>query len=350
MTQRALVNTQERGILKVKEVDDFRALKDEWTCLLRSNLFGDSVFLTWEWLFTWWKHFGDGRKPLILLVEDRNETLAIAPLMLSKYRLAGFGNVKKIEFLGARHSDYANFIISKKERECLRLIVSYLKDSVANWDWIELKEIPERSESWSSLEMVFQDFSPELRMKKRICEICPYVPLPNSFDLLMKGLDKKTRKNLNYYLRRIRKNHNVELKKYDEACLSVKEGMEIFLKLHRERWLLEGHLGAFEGEENDFRDFHMDVSECFADKGWLGLYFLTASDEPVAVQYTFEYEEKVYYYLGGFDPRYSDYSVGNLIIALLLQRLIENGMQRQGSVSITPRPRKKSCTLPIANS
>ncbi len=311
--------------MKVSQVDDFQALKNEWEYLLKNNLLGDNVFLTWEWLSTWWKHFGEGRRLLTLRVEDESEVLAIAPLMLSEYRLLGLGSVKKIEFLGTHHSDYGNFIISKKEKECLRQIIGYLKDNVANWDWIELKEVPELSKGQTFLETILPDFSPDLKMKKRICEICPYVPLPNSFNDLMEGLDRKTRKNLKYYLRRIKKEHDVELKRYDEAGFSVKEGMEIFLKLHRKRWLLEGHLGAFEGKENSFRDFHMDVSERFAEKGWLGLYFLTASGEPVAAQYTFEYRGKVYYYLGGFEPRYSDYSVGNIIIGLLLQRSIENG-------------------------
>ena len=233
--------------MKVKEVDDFRALEDEWKYLLKNNMLGDNIFLTWEWLYIWWKHFGKGRRLLTLKVEDENEALAIAPLMLSEYRLPGFGRVRKIEFLGTHHSDYGNFIISKKENECLKLIIGYLKDNV-DWDWIELKEVPEPSKSQLFLETAFSDFSSELKMKKRVCELCPYVPLPNSFADLMKGLDGKTRKNLNYYLKRIKGKHDVELERYDEAGFSVKEGMKIFLKLHRKRWLLEGHLGAFEGK------------------------------------------------------------------------------------------------------
>jgi CelD/BcsL family acetyltransferase involved in cellulose biosynthesis len=313
--------------LKIKEADDFLTLKDEWNILLKNNLLGDNVFLTWEWLSTWWKHFREGRKLLVLLVEDENEVLAIAPLMLSKYKLPGFGSIKKIEFLGARHSDYSNFLILKKERESLRLIVDYLKDIIADWDWIELKEIPETAENADFLETLFSGISSELRLKKRVCNICPYISLPNASDLLMNGMNKKIRKNLKYYLKKLERERHVELKKYDEVGFSVKEAMEVFIRLNEDRWASEGLPGSFESKEDAFRKFHMDIAVRFAEEGWLGLYFLTANDEPVSVQYDFEYGQKMYYYLGGFDPRYSDYSVGNLLKMFLLKRCIEKGLK-----------------------
>jgi len=311
----------------VKEADDFQGFKKKWNVLLKNSLLGDNVFLTWEWLSTSWKHFGEGRKRLVLLVEDGDEILAIAPLMLSKYKLPGFGTIKKVEFLGVRHSDYNNFIIVKKEAECLRLIIDYLMDTVADWDWIELKEIPETSENAKSLKMLFSYSPSELKLEKRVCNICPYVPLPSSFDLLMKGLSKNMRQNLNKYLRKISEKHHVELKKYDEAGFSVKEAMELFIKLNEKRWESECLPGSFKSKEDSFRNFHKDVAEVFADKGWLGLYFLTADDEPVSVQYTFEYGDKMFYYLAGFDPQYSNYSIGNLIIRFLLERCIKKGFK-----------------------
>jgi len=311
----------------VREVDDFQSLKGKWNSLLKNNLLGDNVFLTWEWLFTWWKYFGEGRKLLLLLVEDGNEVLAIAPLMLSKYKLPSFGSIKKIEFLGARHSDYNNFIILRKGAECLSLIIDYLVDDVADWDWIELKEIPETAENAGYLEKLFSDSPSELKLKKRVCNVCPYISLPRSFNLLMNGLSKNMRQNLSKYLRRINEKHLVELKKYDEAGFSVKEAMELFIKLNEKRWEAKGLPGSFKSKEDAFRNFHMDVAEWFAEEEWLGLYFLTANGKPVSVQYTFEYGEKMYYYLAGFDPQYSSYSVGNLITMFLLERCVKKGFK-----------------------
>jgi len=311
----------------VTEIDDIYSLREKWNCLLKNNVLGNNIFLTWEWLSTWWKHFGEGRKLLILHVEEGNEVLAIAPLMLSKYRLPGFGSIKKVEFLGAQHSDYNNFIFLKKEVECSNFIIDYLNDNVFDWDWIELKEIPEPAEKTNLLETLFLDIPPKLRLKKRVCNLCPYISLPSSFNLLMNGLSKNLRQNLNKYLRRISGKHRIEVKKYDEAGFSVAQAMEVFIELHEKRWAFEGSPGAFKSKKDAFRSFHLDVAKCFADKGWLGLYFLTADDEPVSVQYTFEYGQKMYYYLAGLDPQYLGYSVGNLLIMFLLKRCVEKGFK-----------------------
>ena len=313
--------------MKVREVRDLVELRDDWNSLLEKNLLGDNIFLTWEWLSTSLKHFGGGRRPLVLCVEDENEILAIAPLMLSKYKLPGFGSIRKIEFIGHRHSDYNNFIILKREKECLNSALDYLDKYVENWDWIELKEIPEPPAGFSSLETLLSAHQSGLMMRKRVCDVCPYLSLPASPGDLLKGLSKNMRQNLNKYSRKIKESHKVEFKKYDEAGFSVKEAMRLFLDLNERRWASKGIAGSFKSKEDAFRNFHMEVSKCFADKSWLGLYFLIVDDEPAAVQYAFEYHSKIYYYLAGFDPQFSNYSIGNLIIMYLLENCIKKGFK-----------------------
>ncbi|MGB9693576.1 MAG: GNAT family N-acetyltransferase, partial [Fervidobacterium sp.] len=202
--------------MRIKEIEDFQTLKNEWNMLLKRNVLGDNVFLTWEWLSTWWKHFGAGRKLLLLAVEDDGEIIALAPLMLSKYQLPILGTIRKIEFIGVRHSDYNNFIILKKEASCLKLIISHLM-AVADWDWIELKEIPENEENPDFLRNLLSSVESGLKLNQRVHNICPYIPLPNSFDILLGTLSKNMRQNLNKYLRRIRSTHKIEFRRYDEA-------------------------------------------------------------------------------------------------------------------------------------
>jgi CelD/BcsL family acetyltransferase involved in cellulose biosynthesis len=307
--------------LKVKEAQNFESVMEIWNPLLRKNMCGNSVFSTWEWLSTWWKHFGGKRELKLLTVEDENEVLAIAPLMLSKYKMPGFGSIKKIEFLGTRHSDYCNFIILKKKTECLKQIVDYLTSSISNWDWIELKEIPENP---NCSEQLFSGLFQDLDVRERVVNLCPYISLPNSFNDLIDGLGKKLQKNLRRNARRIQKSHRIGLKRFDEAGFSVDEAMRVFIKLHQTKWEAEGFPGAF--KESAFRDFHIDVAECLANEGWLGIYFLMADDEPISGQYNFIYEQKMYHYLAGWIPNYSSYSVGSLTIMLMLKRCIENGL------------------------
>ena len=52
------------GATRIETITDsagFHAMREEWAELLESST-SDCVFLTWEWLHTWWKHLGAGRQ------------------------------------------------------------------------------------------------------------------------------------------------------------------------------------------------------------------------------------------------------------------------------------------------
>src|SRR5204862_4045645 len=50
--------------LTIERIEDparFTALREEWDELLASSA-ADCIFLTWEWLHTWWNHLAAGRR------------------------------------------------------------------------------------------------------------------------------------------------------------------------------------------------------------------------------------------------------------------------------------------------
>jgi CelD/BcsL family acetyltransferase involved in cellulose biosynthesis len=67
-----------------RDESGFDKLKDEWNSLLARSRF-NTIFLTWEWQTTWWRHLGRNRGELYLL-EGRDEggLVAIAPLYLQE--------------------------------------------------------------------------------------------------------------------------------------------------------------------------------------------------------------------------------------------------------------------------
>ena len=48
-------------IVPVENPEGFRGLQEEWNELLESST-SNCLFLTWEWLYTWWRHLS-GRRP-----------------------------------------------------------------------------------------------------------------------------------------------------------------------------------------------------------------------------------------------------------------------------------------------
>src|SRR2546425_5977022 len=86
-------------IERIEDLGGFEKLKDEWTELLDASA-SNCLFLTWEWLYTWWKHLSAGRRLCLLTVRSGGELLAIAPLALRPPQPIRLVPFHSLEFLG----------------------------------------------------------------------------------------------------------------------------------------------------------------------------------------------------------------------------------------------------------
>lgn len=299
------------NIVEVKDLSGFFALEKEWKNVL--NRCNHSVFSTFEWLTCWWKHYGIDKRLVILLAESDNEIAGIAPLMYSVHRMFG-ARMGKIEFIGTPHSDYNDFLLVHEEEACVANFISYLGHSPFRWSCIELVEIPQNSKSLR----ILGGASKRLKAAHR----CPYTPLPESYETFLEGLNHKKRNDLRRNLKRLEKEFEVNFVDYSrpESCI---KGMNEFFILHQLRWRSKGYLKALPPRD---RSFSLEISRFFSSNGWLRLYLLELSGKPVGALYGFGYGGKFYYYLSGFDPRYSRYSVGNLLVAKAIEKSIEEGL------------------------
>lgn len=308
-------------IIEINALNEFLELRDIWTKVLAKSR-DNNIFLTWEYLSTFWKHFGKNAKLRILCVKDRNEVIAIAPLRQSRFNFVSWLGYDVIEPLGYRGlmpegGDYTGLLLGEKEKECLNLFLKYLEKH-NDWDFIYMYDVPETS---AIPDLLRRTTNSNLKFEIIKGAICPYVPIPISVDSFYKELSRMFRKNLRRYMRKLKEEcGKVELKKYNEIG-SVKETMNLFFELHQKRWKSKHMPGVFSTQT--IRNFYMDLAKKFASKGWLFLYFLTVNDEPVAAKYCFEYNQKMFSALSGFDPDYSKYSVGNLLTLKIIKKCIE---------------------------
>jgi len=306
--------------MRITEIDscsDLFALKDRWNDVLRRC--DHSVFSTWEWHLTWWKYFGKERGLRVLIAQEKDEILGIAPLMLSEYSFLHVGKLRKIEFAGSQSSDYNNFILPNEK--CAKLFLNHLL-KFSDWDLLELRDINEESTSANALQAICSSHT--LKLKLNVSSLCPYVNLPTSLEVFVNRLGRNMRRNLRKRMRKLQVEHKVEVKSQRDFG-SIRESMQLFFKLHQKRWRLKEKPGAFVDEA--FRDFHVNLARIFDEKGWLALYFLTADDMPVAALYSFDYNLKKYGYLTGFDPDFGNYGVGNLLKMYAIEECIRKGFK-----------------------
>ena len=257
-----------------------------------------------------------------MVIEDKGEIIAIAPLRQSRYSVLGPFGYEVIEPLAYQAADYTGIMLAEREKECLTLILDHLFQH-SDWDFMYLHDFQEKSLIPELLTHISDHLGITYDCGKG--KLCPYRILPNSMDILVKELGAKFRHNLRYYRQKMEKNYKkVEFKKYDELG-SVEETAKTFIELHQKRWNLKGLPGAINTQIT--RDFFIDLSRKLANNGWLALYFLTANDEPIAGLYCVEYDHTMYEILSGFDPDFSRYSVGNLLHAKVIEKCIEKKIE-----------------------
>jgi CelD/BcsL family acetyltransferase involved in cellulose biosynthesis len=319
-------------ITEVNNLNDFASLKDTWNDLLqRSN---HTVFSTWEWLFTWWRHFGNNRRLIILLAEEDNKLIGIAPLMYSVHSMFGLRQ-GKIEFVGTGSAmntgliiedehivngndlvNYADFIIEKGREDCLPLFFDYVQNLQEKWSCAELVNIPEDQIVLSHLSQVSDNIKP---MHK-----CQHSLLPSSKENLLRKIKYKDRKEIRRYLRRIEKyGFKTELVDCSNAP-SISSGMKDLFEINQKRWNAKGLPGAF--SDSRLRSFCLNIADSFSQHGWLGLYCLKFSGKTVASLFGFKYKGKYYAYKTGMDPAYSRFNVGNFLFLKVMEECIKEGL------------------------
>lgn len=302
--------------MKIREINSYSeliGLKEVWNNTLKSA--PHSIFSTWDWVTIWWKHFGEGRKLLALIAEEGNTVVGIAPLMCSSESIFGLPRTK-IEFIGTPDSDYNNFIINQNydNGDIVKLFVEYLNRTQKRWTLLNLTDIPDKANCLS----YFKENANTQPVTK-----CSYIVLPQTYEDFQKSLSYKQRGSVNNTINKIKKNFSAELVDYSSPIL-CSEGMEHLIDLHQKRWQTAGLSGAFSNKR--IRDFHKDVAKSLANQGMLGLYILKFDGKPVSGSYGFKYQSKYYAYLPGFDPEYSKFGVGSILVPYLVEKFIEEGL------------------------
>ena len=309
------------SIKKVNTQNEFSKLKEDWTSLLKKSR-SDTVFLTWEWMYTWWECFMDNKQLFLLTVYDETEKLiGIAPLCMDKKKLVGITALKYMRFLGTMpiSSDHLDFIINKgREVEVLKAIVDYLFQEI-KWDLCLLSNIPISSLTGKLLREIMENRP----FQSEISQVCPYIPLPTRIEDYYSSLSGNARNTIK------RKRRNLQ-KEYDgfevitcEESDGMDSAMERLFELHEKRWMAVKYKGNF--IKSNVRRFHKNIARIFLKSDMLRLYFLRIQGKDAAALYTFKYNNKLFYYQGGWGPEWARERVGNILTNLVIEDAINNG-------------------------
>jgi CelD/BcsL family acetyltransferase involved in cellulose biosynthesis len=306
-------------------VDDtarFEQLRLEWNELLQSSD-ADCLFLTWEWLHTWWKHLAHDRRLFIVVVRSNDTLVGVAPLVMTVPRGVGILAPRSIEFLGSGvvGSDYLDIIVRRgAEREAFDAVATCLAREHAV---LRLAQCRTRGSAAEALADVLR--SNGWGESRRTTEACPFIRLAgHSWDSYLASLGSDHRYNFQRRLRNATKNLNVRFEQARSAD-QRRDALARLMTLHEMRWNARGGSEAFDTPA--LRRFHEEFSQLALECNWLRLFVLWLNEEPAAALYGFQYRHVFSFYQSGFDPRHQKHSAGLVAMGLAIKSAIEDGAQ-----------------------
>jgi len=297
---------------------DFACLGVEWTALLSASK-QKSIFLTWEWLYSWWEQFLQNKTLYILLGYKNDELVAICPFCIVPSRTAWGSEILNLVFLGTEKvsSEYLDIICRPENMpEIIENLIRYLKEHKKEWDIFCFSDVLSDCSSLALIKQSAKAFG--LKCTENFSNVCPFIPLPKTSDEMMQSLSK----NMRYHVRRRSKAlekldaNYVSMNKFDE----IHSGLDRLFDLHTQNWNTRNQTGNF--ADTRVRKFHKAFSKRVANKGWIRLTFIQISNEFVASLYGYEYGNIFWYYQAGMSPDYYQYSPGVVLFWKNIQESI----------------------------
>jgi CelD/BcsL family acetyltransferase involved in cellulose biosynthesis len=303
-------------VARIEDLHAFEALRIEWHDLLSESGEKD-IFLTWEWLFAWWKNIGSATNNLLwlLTVRDSEKLIGIAPLMLNTKRKA-FIALRRLENIGYPESDVGG-IISIEPGKTADAILNYLNEHNHIWDILEWNELslssPTARHFLTGVENshygLVKDFDKHY-----------YIPLKGTWEEYYNSLSKNLRHNLKRRKKRAEEMGTVTYDHFAGNSLTW-ERFQTILELSKK----SNFPNLYDAEHT--RSFHKDLIELMQSAGWAQVEILSIQGQPIAFQYGFTFDGKYEDWRGGIDKEYETLAPGKLLMTHSLEMRFNAGIR-----------------------
>jgi CelD/BcsL family acetyltransferase involved in cellulose biosynthesis len=302
-------------VVRITLVDRFAELeprREAWNELAR-RAGTSTVFQTYEWHLSWWRVFGSGSQPFVLLAEIDSELVGIAPLMLTHRRVLG-RRQRVVEFIGSRMSDYCDFLVPDTHRHVLGDLLFALDEH--GFDLLHLRDFPGHS---PTPEFLQRFFGPGNFVDSRILYEAP-TRLFNDPESDRRLPNKKSlRRHYNYFRRTGALEFQPKI-----AAREMPQYLECLFEQHVARWALTDTPSLFTDER--MRTFFRELAPPLAAKDWLLFSVVLFEGRPLALHFGFHYGDRIIWYKPAFDIAQAKRSPGEVLIKYLLEYALDSGV------------------------
>jgi len=298
----------------IRDPESLEELKDAWNELLFSSK-QNCIFLTHEWISSWWKCFSEDNSLEIQIFKDEKGSLAgIAPFMIKN---------KILRFIASQEvSDYCDVITHNERREEFHEnLLSYFKKNYPDVEKIELMNIKSSSPTLSFLPRLAHEHGYSSSCNET--EVAPLLELPSSYDDYLASLSKKNRHELQRKLRRMESLGGVKITRIADTK-QLQSSLVKFIDLHKEG---SPSKEKFWGKKG-MSDFFQEIASRFSLQKWVELNLLFYEDSIMAGLLNFSYSDQILFYNVAFDKDFARYSPGLFLFNHCIKEAISEGKRK----------------------
>jgi CelD/BcsL family acetyltransferase involved in cellulose biosynthesis len=304
-------------VVQVLSTEQWKEHARAWNELLRQSK-ADTVFLTWEWLYSWAETYAaPDRELFILMVYWEDELVGIAPWYLRHFRQGGLP-VRQIQFLGTPEagSDYLDVIIRKgQEQKVTLFLYDYLLHEVpGQWDSCVFQDLSSNSLFLLHLLSKIEDDGKYAELRPG--SFCPIVSLPQKGQDLFSLYSAHRRLQFRRHLKVLR--NEGPLQHDTSSGEDAPRALKAFCDLYEAK-----------NEKHDptVRPLLLNYAARCNGNGTLQVDLLRSQGNLIAGMLHFKYQNTLGMYLMAVDKDFHQHiSLGNIFVGLCLSNAIDDGI------------------------
>jgi CelD/BcsL family acetyltransferase involved in cellulose biosynthesis len=299
------------------ELDRYR---NAWEALAEG-----SVFRSWTWLRTWWRHYGEPDARRELRVYLAFSDVAAGPESLAAvlpcYVEASWTQGRVLRLLGDGEvcSDHLGLLVKVNAEQGAAAIATYLAES-DDWDLLDLAAVDSDDAITTALLDVLA--LNDCTTTRLLADRCWVIDLPPTWGEFLAMQSKSHRKQLRQLDARVLQSERAKWKLVTSPA-EFASAWSTLVDLHQRRRISLGEPGCF--ASRTWAAFHWEVAQQLLAEGRLRLSLLDLDSQPIAAEYHLAGAGATYAYQGGVEPERLADEPGQLSTLCTIKQAIADG-------------------------
>ncbi|HJV66338.1 MAG TPA: GNAT family N-acetyltransferase [Geomonas sp.] len=307
-----------RQINVVYNPADFSALENEWEALCEELAEEITVFASFQWYWTWWRHYAGEAALHLVVMRVGGKLVGIAPLMRRRAKIHGLP-ATILCFIENNLSLHNELIVLPAYREeFLQELLRQLHEDAGSWDAVVFRNLPESSPNRLLLTELLEGFGNRYLQNPAWLQ-SPYLVPGGSWEEYLASRTLRARKSLRNIRNSVHNAGSAEVRRIrgKEEFRAVRDD---FFEVTRKSWA--GNSGdPLSTADNEV--FYHELADLAAEKGWLSAWTLRLDGRTIAVEFHLRAFGKEHAMRGHYLPEFASLSPGTYLEMEILRQVFE---------------------------